>query len=548
MSRRNFVRLLREPRIVACFLGFLLHRAPVTAQPQHEELCSDSKWCEKGPAVWCETGNELSVKELARKIAPTLWFSRDEPLLGKVNKETWGLPPHRLPGDIQSQQGTVYYQLSKVSPSNSSGGEKLQLGEAEEATVTFYFYYQEDIGTGHHKHDLEKADFRVKIERCSSVPQKRIRVDLVEVAAHGVLWYSNRLRLKEDDPVEWPVTLLVEEGKHASAPDRNGDGFYTPGWDVNDRVNEAWGVRDVMGAEQLLSPDYDASMTKPRTESSSHRAFPKTSSCVPSKLTSCYELVPARSYHGVQQRDCHSKGLVAYLETSLKLENNERSSTPSEEKKSKLLQNKEWLLELFATDRYKGNTGLSEEDEQRLDEIEKNDGLLPDEDKKLVRFFEKHNFGCEPNEYSTWHHEFMENFVKNPKTGLLNARFDAKSLGVTYVWAWGIPRIPQVGWWVLPKFSWTFVNWGQTPDVMSLGAHFTPSAAQFVDWYFWTGWEWRDPWDEKFTQGLAYEGGIRFRFNWETLINEFWGVRVGVRTSGRGQHTRFILEFLGGSW
>ena len=41
------------------------------------------------------------------------------------------------------------------------------------------------------------------------------------------------------------VTLLVEEGKHAVAPDRNADGVYTPGYDVNKRIKDAWGVRDV---------------------------------------------------------------------------------------------------------------------------------------------------------------------------------------------------------------------------------------------------------------------------------------------------------------
>jgi hypothetical protein len=61
------------------------------------------------------------------------------------------------------------------------------------------------------------------------------------------------------------VTVLVEEGKHASVPDRNADGVYTPGYDVNLRVNDAWGLRDVFGSAVLLGARYTASMSKPRT-------------------------------------------------------------------------------------------------------------------------------------------------------------------------------------------------------------------------------------------------------------------------------------------
>ena len=50
----------------------------------------------------------------------------------------------------------------------------------------------------------------------------------------------------------FPVRVLVEEGKHASILDRNGDGVYTPGYDVNSRVNDAWGLRDVLGSSVLM--------------------------------------------------------------------------------------------------------------------------------------------------------------------------------------------------------------------------------------------------------------------------------------------------------
>jgi hypothetical protein len=91
----------------------------------------------------------------------------------------------------------------------------------------------------------------------------RLRVTRIEGLAHGVDWYSNIQRVERD--TVFPLTVLVEEGKHASVPDRNADGVYTPGYDVNVRVNDAWGLRDVLGSSVLLGSRYTASMSKPRT-------------------------------------------------------------------------------------------------------------------------------------------------------------------------------------------------------------------------------------------------------------------------------------------
>jgi hypothetical protein len=68
------------------------------------------------------------------------------------------------------------------------------------------------------------------------------------------------------------MTLLVEEGKHASCTDKNADGYYTPGYDVNKRVNDAWGVRDVMGSGYLFTGGFQSWMAKVRREE--HRVFP----------------------------------------------------------------------------------------------------------------------------------------------------------------------------------------------------------------------------------------------------------------------------------
>ena len=86
----------------------------------------------------------------------------------------------------------------------------------------------------------------------------------VEGLAHGVDWYSNILRAERD--MVFPVRVLVEEGKHASILDRNADGVYTPGYDVNARVNDAWGLRDVLGSSVLMGSGFSATMAKPRED------------------------------------------------------------------------------------------------------------------------------------------------------------------------------------------------------------------------------------------------------------------------------------------
>jgi hypothetical protein len=66
--------------------------------------------------------------------------------------------------------------------------------------------------------------------------------------------------------------LLVEEGKHGIATDKNGDGYFTPGYDVNVRVNDAWGVRDNMRTGLLVSGGFEPWMAKVRRPE--HRVFP----------------------------------------------------------------------------------------------------------------------------------------------------------------------------------------------------------------------------------------------------------------------------------
>jgi hypothetical protein len=65
---------------------------------------------------------------------------------------------------------------------------------------------------------------------------------------------------------------MVEEGKHASISDMNGDGYYTPGYDVNVRTNDAWGLRDVIRTGELFSAKFEAWMAKVRRPE--HKVLP----------------------------------------------------------------------------------------------------------------------------------------------------------------------------------------------------------------------------------------------------------------------------------
>ncbi len=48
------------------------------------------------------------------------------------------------------------------------------------------------------------------------------------------------------------------------ATDKNGDGVFTPGYDVNVRINDAWGVRDIIRTGMLFSGGFEGWMAKVR--------------------------------------------------------------------------------------------------------------------------------------------------------------------------------------------------------------------------------------------------------------------------------------------
>lgn len=205
---------------------------------------------------------------LAEILAPALWFSADEPLILKRPENPI---PHAHPCDTSTGVPIVYYQATAIV----LRGDERVIGNGEtdpdffekvdHFVLRFFFYYDEDFGIGPHPHDLEVVNMLVDLVRtpdgCFRIVARRI-----EGLAHGVSWYSNILRLSRVRDTVFPIRVLVEEGKHASILDRNADGVYTPGYDVNARVTDAWGLRDVLGSSVLLGARFNASMAKPRVD------------------------------------------------------------------------------------------------------------------------------------------------------------------------------------------------------------------------------------------------------------------------------------------
>jgi hypothetical protein len=223
--------------------------------------------------IWQDQGPPPDLPTLARLLAPVLWFSSDEPLL-VLRARSASIPmPH--PCDEPSHGAIVYYQATRIV----LRGDEQVVGTGEDDprffekvdhfVLKYFFYYDEDHGLRPHRHDLEAVELLVHLEHTREGCY-RVRIERVEGHAHGLRWYSNILRVQRD--TVFPLVVLVEEGKHASVPDRNGDGVYTPGYDVNTRVNDAWGLRDVLGSSILLGARYTASMSKPRDPS--FRLFP----------------------------------------------------------------------------------------------------------------------------------------------------------------------------------------------------------------------------------------------------------------------------------
>lgn len=232
-------------------------------------------------------GATFKLEDLALAAAPILWFSDGEPLLWRevsatasADWESAPKTPQALPCDPRGVEAPiVYYRLDALRVRKALTDDQhkqvpqgfIPLDLADRLRISYFFYYPKDRGLNPHIHDLETVSMEINIVRNKEGTLASAELDRVTGSAHGSDLLANILQVKPSvrnrtgaTDVRVPVTILVEEGKHASCPDRNADGVYTPGIDVNVRVADAWGVRDVFGGG-VVGSRYQSFMTKGRT-------------------------------------------------------------------------------------------------------------------------------------------------------------------------------------------------------------------------------------------------------------------------------------------
>jgi len=245
--------------------------------------------------VWWGARAEMPVARLAAYLAPILWFSPDEPsLLGASGPDI--RTPEPFPGEPVADRPVMYYQVDRVLTRPGTSGlavvrsadggaqNSLVLSNVAVFMVSYFAYFSTEEGLGAHPHDIEPAEFRATIvphtwsgfakwipggAQCAN-PTNVMAVTRVSAKAHGLVWFWNVL--DSDVYAQFPMHLLVEEGKHALATDKNGDGVFTQGYDVNVRINDAWGTRDIIRTGMLFSGGYQSWMTKVRRPE--HRVLP----------------------------------------------------------------------------------------------------------------------------------------------------------------------------------------------------------------------------------------------------------------------------------
>jgi len=228
--------------------------------------------------VYSSDNKTLNMDSIAQYCAPMLWFSPDEPNLyngeGKIHL------PVRLPYDKGSEtQPSVYYKVKRLYTTNSTSkldeysfvsdnNKEIDLSLISALEIEYYIYYASESGLNGHPHDLESVAMQLKVYQNSTCLDERYAVETKRIIAraHGVYWFENAVNV--DDQTVLPMSILVEEGKHANCTDKNADGVYTPGFDVTEKVNDAWGVRDIISSGRLYTGGFQGWMAKVRTANS----------------------------------------------------------------------------------------------------------------------------------------------------------------------------------------------------------------------------------------------------------------------------------------
>lgn len=461
--------------------------------------------------IWSGTDSTMSFAELASYCGPILWFSGDEPNLeGAQGKDI--RVPTSFPFEDKPDAPVVYYRVRTLLRRGRLNGEaiirqdparvqtEMDLSALVGIDLDYFFYYPSEEGMGAHKHDVEATYLKLYIHHCKgcTTPHYAIYVERTIAKAHGLQWYDNSL--VTDRYTEFPMTILVEEGKHASCTDKNQDGIYTPTFDVNRRINDAWGVRDIMRGGGLYSGGFQAWMAKTRTPA--YRVFPP--------------LPPDSPLRTKFSRD----GVYAPDNAIYDVRPFPRPGDVDTEAEPTLLH--------FIDD--KG-------DENWPEVLEANDL------RAVTRWMDEERF---INSLSFAYRYDGLNYGSRASTGGISLAFPllvVKNVSDPVAGGWFVNRIYFKDK-KLRDFSWNVL--------------YTASASRWVDGYFAFGWEWDEDDTGDVHNDPMTETGVKFRLNMShtplsflsKLGTDFWGVRIGVKNKGifNWDSIGYAIEVGAGVW
>jgi hypothetical protein len=181
--------------------------------------------------LWSELRGELDVSASA--------------VTGKEEVDAY-LRAYLRRGAARKQECTLYERVSSYSGS---------------WLIEYWIYYPFDVG-GLEPHAHDSEHLFVEVDKLGGT------IAALFGGAHGMLAPNNTYLILDDKgyPLELPLFAMVELGKHATAPDVNRDGVFTPGLDENYFKESAkvWGIRDAFGTKDTHFLLYDGSMMAPR--------------------------------------------------------------------------------------------------------------------------------------------------------------------------------------------------------------------------------------------------------------------------------------------
>jgi len=461
--------------------------------------------------IWSGSDSLMTYHELASYCGPILWFSPDEPNLERAEGKDIRVPMN-FPFEPDLEAPLAYYRVRTLLVRGKKTGEvivqddpgrietQMNLASLVGVDLDYFFYYPSEEGMGAHRHDVEATYFKIYVHHCKGceTPHYALYIERTIAKAHGLQWYDNTL--VTDKYTEFPMTILVEEGKHASCTDKNHDGIYTPTFDVNRRINDAWGVRDIMRGGGLYSGGFQAWMAKNRR--AEHRIFPP----LPGDS-------PLRAPFAVN-------GVYAPDNAIYELRPFPRPGDVDTEAEPTLLH--------FVDD--KG-------DEDWPEVLEANDL------RAVTRWMDEERF---INSLSIAYRYDGLNHGSRDHTGGFAFAFPLliiKNVSDPVAGGWFVNRIYMKDKH-LRDFAWNIL--------------YTSSASRWVDGYFAFGWEWdEDDFGTTHTDMMT-ETGVKFRLNMShtplkflsVLGTDFWGVRVGVKNKGifNWESIGYAIEVGAGVW